>query len=323
MPVALSLLLRGDSISDVMINGPKHVFVERGGRLESVDIPGLTNKAIRTVALHVARRLDMNFDANHPILECRLPDGSRLSAICPPVTPFVAMTIRRFPRNRFTFKQLIDIGSLHPLMAERVRAGFLAGANTVVSGGTGSGKTTFLTAMLCEVPRDERIVSAEDTAEIDIPHRNHLPMETRGGKQHSIRALVRTALRQRPDRIVVGEVRGGEAYDLLQALNTGHGGSITTVHANTASDALLRLGTLAMQAEGVQIDYQTACHMVAGGVGQVVQLTRRKADGRRVVSAALRVQRYQHGSGFVVESLVPELNDEKQDTQRRAPEEAQ
>ena len=292
MPPSLSLLLRDDAISEVQVNGPRHVFIERGGRLEQVEVPGLRDQAIRTVALHVARRQNMEFGPSDPILECRLPDGSRLSATCPPVTPFVALTIRRFPARRFTWEQLIRIGSLHPLIAERVAAAFAAGANTVVSGGTGSGKTTFLSALLSEADAGERIVSVEDTAEIDIPHLNHLPMETRHGSKYSIRDLVRAALRQSPDRLVVGEVRGGEAYDLLQALNTGHGGSVTTVHANTAMDALVRLGTLAMQAEGVRIDFETACQMVAGGVGQVVQLTAppagRQARGqRRAEGAAL------------------------------------
>ncbi len=246
----LETLLEDPEVSEIMINGPGNVWIERGGRLEPHEAPGLTAAWLHRAAIHIARPLGLD-PAARPILDARLEDGSRVAICTPPASPEVAITIRRFGGRAFSAQDLVRMGSLPETVLGAARSALLARRNILVSGGTGSGKTTLLNALIELLPEDERIVAIEDTLELRIDRANCLRFEAGAvGTETSvsIRDLVRHALRHRPDHIVVGEVRGGEAADLLQALNTGHGGSLTTIHANNARSALSRLASCAMQA---------------------------------------------------------------------------
>ena len=248
----LEAVLEDPEVSELMINGPGNVWVERGGELEPIEAPALTIAALHRAAIHIARPLGLD-PAARPILDARLDDGSRVAICTPPASPHVAMTIRRFGGRAFSADDLVGQGAL-PETVFRTAEGVLRfRRNILVSGGTGSGKTTLLNALIELLPEEERIVAIEDTLELRIDRTNCLRFEAGAAGSEapvSIRDLVRHALRHRPDHIVVGEVRGGEAADLLQALNTGHGGSLTTVHANNARSALSHLASCAMQAGG-------------------------------------------------------------------------
>ena len=223
-----------------------------------------------------------------PILDARLDDGSRVAICVPPAAPHVAITIRRFGKRSYSPEDLVRFGSLPQEVLDEARAALLGRRNILVSGGTGSGKTTLLNALVELLPADDRIVSIEDTLELRIDRKNCVRFEARGidGESVTIRDLVKHALRHRPDHIVVGEVRGGEAADLLQALNTGHGGSLTTIHANNAESALSRLATCAMQGE-TDLPWEVTCRGVVDGISMVIHMTRR--EGKRYVEEALHV----------------------------------
>ncbi len=289
-------LLEDPSVSEIMINGPRNVWVERGGRLEPHDAPELAAAWLRRAAIHIARPLGLD-PAVRPILDARLEDGSRVAICVPPASPEVAITIRRFGGRAFSAEDLVHMGSLPEPVLEAARRTLAARRNILVSGGTGSGKTTLLNALIELLPPDERIVAIEDTLELRIDRANCLRFEAggaQGGTPVEIRDLVRHALRHRPDHIVVGEIRGDEAADLLQALNTGHGGSLTTVHANDARSALSRLASCAMQA-GDALPWDVTCRGVADGVALVLHAARR--DGRRFVEEALEVGGYDAADG--------------------------
>ncbi len=291
----LEPLLEDAQVSEIMINGPANVWVERSGKLEPHDAPGLTAAWLHRAAIHIARPLGLD-PAARPILDARLEDGSRVAICMPPAAPEVAITIRRFGSRAFTAEDLVRMGSLPEEALHAARTTLLARRNVLVSGGTGSGKTTLLNALIELLPGDERIVAIEDMLELRIDRANCLRFEA--GATHdtpvSIRDLVRHALRHRPDHIVVGEVRGGEAADLLQALNTGHGGSLTTIHANNAKSALSRLASCAMQA-GDALPWEVTCRGVVDGIALVLHVTRR--DGRRFVEEALEVRGYDAATG--------------------------
>ena len=291
----LEKLLSDSEVSEIMINGPANVWVERAGKLEPQDAPALTAAWLHRAAIHIARPLGLDPDAR-PILDARLEDGSRVAICTPPASPEVAITIRRFGGRAFSTDDLVRMGSLPEEALEAARATLADRRNILVSGGTGSGKTTLLNALIELLPGDERIVAIEDTLELRIDRANCLRFEA--GAAHdtpvSIRDLVRHALRHRPDHIVVGEVRGGEAADLLQALNTGHGGSLTTIHANNARSALSRLASCAMQA-GDALPWEVTCRGVVDGIALVLHVTRR--DGRRFVEEALEVRGYDAATG--------------------------
>ena len=288
----LESVLQDPEVSELMINGPGNVWVERAGALESVEAPALTAAALYRAAIHIARPLGLD-PATRPILDARLEDGSRVAISAPPASPGVAMTIRRFGGRQFSAEDLVRMGSLPEAAYRAAVSALRARRNILVSGGTGSGKTTLLGALIELLPADDRIVAIEDTLELRIERANCLRFEAGGGPGDraavSIRDLVRHALRHRPDHIVVGEVRGGEAADLLQALNTGHGGSLTTVHANNARSALSRLASCAMQAEGA-LPWDVTCRGVVDGISVVLHMTRRA--GRRYVEEALEVNGY-------------------------------
>ena len=292
----LESLLEDPEVSEIMINGPANVWVERAGKLEPHEAPGLTGAWLHRAAIHIARPLGLD-PATRPVLDARLGDGSRVAICTPPAAPEVAITIRRFGGRAFTAEDLVRMGSLPEPVLEAARTTLLARRNVLVSGGTGSGKTTLLNALIELLPEDERIVAIEDTLELRIDRANCLRFEagaTLSETPVEIRDLVRHALRHRPDHIVVGEVRGAEAADLLQALNTGHGGSLTTVHANNARSALSRLASCAMQA-GDALPWEVTCRGVVDGIALVLHTTRR--DGRRFVEEALEVRGYDAATG--------------------------
>ena len=285
-------VLDDPEVSEIMVNGPRDVWVERGGAMEPVDAPALDAAALYRAAIHIARPLGLD-PASRPVLDARLGDGSRVAISAPPASPEVAITIRRFGGRAFTARDLVRAGSLPEEVYGAARRALRSRRNVLVSGGTGSGKTTLLGALIGLLHEEDRIVAIEDTLELRIDRPNCLRFEAGGGPDEgpavSIRDLVRHALRHRPDHIVVGEVRGGEAADLLQAVNTGHGGSLTTVHANNARSALSRLASCAMQAEGA-LPWEVTCRGVVDGIALVLHMTRR--GGRRYVEEAIEVRGY-------------------------------
>ena len=292
----LETLLEDPEVSEIMINGPGNVWIERGGRLEPIEAPALTAAWLHRAAIHIARPLGLD-PAARPILDARLEDGSRVAICTPPASPEVAITIRRFGGRAFSAQDLVRMGSLPETVLGAARSALLARRNILVSGGTGSGKTTLLNALIELLPEDERIIAIEDTLELRIDRANCLRFEAGAvGTETSvsIRDLVRHALRHRPDHIVVVEVRGGEAADLLQALNTGHGGSLTTIHANNARSALSRLASCAMQAEGA-LPWEVTCQGVVDGIALVLHTARQR--GRRFVEEALEVRGYDAAKG--------------------------
>ena len=287
----LEAVLEDPEVSELMINGPGNVWVERGGELEAIEAPALTAAALHRAAIHIARPLGLD-PAARPVLDARLEDGSRVAICTPPASPHVAMTIRRFGGRAFSAEDLVRQGAIPETVFRTAEGVLRSRRNVLVSGGTGSGKTTLLNALIELLPEEERIVAIEDTLELRIDRTNCLRFEAGAADSEapvSIRDLVRHALRHRPDHIVVGEVRGGEAADLLQALNTGHGGSLTTVHANNARSALSRLASCAMQAGGA-LPWEVTCRGVVDGISLVVHMTRHR--GRRFVEEALRVEGY-------------------------------
>ena len=285
----LEPLLEDAEVSEIMINGPGNVWIEARGRLTAHAAPGLDESALLRAAIHIARPLGLD-PATTPIIDARLDDGSRVAICVPPASPHVAITIRRFGKRTFSAVDLVEQKALPENVLEAAEQMLMTRRNILVSGGTGSGKTTLLNALIELLPVDERIVAIEDTLELRIDHSNCVRFEARGLQEGAvtIRDLVRHALRHRPDHIVVGEVRGGEAADLLQALNTGHGGSLTTVHANNAESALSRESPVAPCRAAGSLPWEVTCRGVVDGIAMVIHMTRR--EGRRFVEEAAFVQ---------------------------------
>jgi len=284
-------LLEDPSVTEVLINGPSEVFVEIRGRLQRVE--GVTfsgEEELRAACINIAQYSNKVFDREHPRFDGRLPDGSRVHVIGPPPAPFLAIAIRKFARERLGPKEIVELGTLSKEAMALLRAAILMKRNLIVSGGTGSGKTTLLTVLAHYIPNDERIVIMEDTAElhIDKPHvvqlEAHLGDE-QGRGEVTIRDLLHSTLRLRPDRIIVGEVRGGEALDLLNTLNSGHGGTMTTLHANSATSALGKLETLVLFA-GEDLPIRAIRGQVADAVDLVLQVARFPDGTRRVEQIA-------------------------------------
>lgn len=281
-------LLDDPEISEVMVNGPSNVYIERAGKLVKTQVTFQDNQHIMRIIEKIILPLGRRVDADSPTVDARLPDGSRVNAVIPPVAiDGPSITIRKFSKEKLTIEQLIQLGSISAHMAEFVRACVVSRLNVVISGGTGSGKTTLLNILSGFIPEDERIVTIEDAAELKL-HQDHVVrMETKtanldGTGAVHIRELVRNSLRMRPDRIVVGEVRGGEALDMLQAMNTGHDGSLTTLHANAPRDALSRLETMALMS-GLDMPLKVIREQIASAVDLIVQQSRLK-DGTRKVT---------------------------------------
>jgi pilus assembly protein CpaF len=286
-------LLEDPDISEVMVNGPKKVFIEKNGRLTKSPVTFDDDDHVLRVIDRIILPLGRRVDADTPTVDARLPDGSRVNAVIRPVSiDGPCITIRKFKKDKLSIQQLINYGSLTPNMAEFIRACVLAHLNIVISGGTGSGKTTLLNVLSGFIPEEERIVTIEDAAELQLQQDHVLRMETKvantdGKGSVSIRDLVRNSLRMRPDRIVVGECRGGEALDMLQAMNTGHDGSLTTLHANSPRDALSRLETMVLMS-GMDLPLKVVRQQISSAVDVIIQQTRLK-DGSRKVTAITEV----------------------------------
>jgi len=286
-------LLDDPDISEVMVNGPKKVFIEKNGKLTKSAVTFDDDDHVLRVIDRIILPLGRRVDADSPTVDARLPDGSRVNAVIRPVSiDGPSITIRKFRKDKLSIQQLIDYGSLTPNMAEFIRACVLAHLNIVISGGTGSGKTTLLNVLSSYIPEEERIVTIEDAAELQLQQDHVLRMETKvpnvdGKGAVTIRDLVRNSLRMRPDRIIVGECRGGESLDMLQAMNTGHDGSLTTLHANSPRDALSRLETMVLMS-GMDLPLKVVRQQISSAVDLIIQQTRLK-DGSRKVTAITEV----------------------------------
>ncbi|MCS1352430.1 CpaF family protein [Mechercharimyces sp. CAU 1602] len=281
----LEPLLEDDTITEIMVNGPREVYYEKAGRLHKTDIEFRDEEALRHVIDRIVAPIGRRIDVSSPMVDARLPDGSRVNAVIPPISlKGSLMSIRKFRKEPISLADLVGFNSLTDGMGKFLTSLVRAKLNIIISGGTGSGKTTLLNALACFIPENERIVTIEDMAELRIPHPHVAGMEGRpsnveGKGEVSIRQLVRNSLRMRPDRIIVGEVRGSEAFDMLQAMNTGHEGSLTTVHANTPSDAMSRLEGMVMMS-GMDLPSEIIRQYIVGAVDYIVQITR-LPDGQR------------------------------------------
>ena len=286
-------LLDDDEVSEIMVNGPKKVFVEKKGKLTKTQITFDDDDHVLRIIDRIILPLGRHVDADSPTVDARLPDGSRVNAVVRPVAiDGPSITIRKFAKDKLQAEDLINFGSLTRPMADFLQACVKARFNIIISGGTGSGKTTLLNVMSGFIPENERIITIEDAAELQLQQDHVMRMETKvadadGLHAVTIRELVKNSLRMRPDRIVVGEVRGGEALDMLQAMNTGHDGSLTTVHANTPRDAISRIETLVLMA-GMDLPLKVVRQQVSSAVDLIVQQTRLK-DGQRKVTAVTEV----------------------------------
>ena len=285
----LEPVLADPTVSDILVNGYNQVYVERRGRLEKVPVRFRDDQHLLKIIDKIASAVGRRIDESSPMVDARLADGSRVNAIIPPLAlDGPALSIRKFSVDPLTVDDLIRLGTISPAAARLLEAVVKARLNVLISGGTGSGKTTMLNVMSSFIPSHERIVTIEDSAELQLQQEHVVRLETRppnieGHGEVTLRDLVRNALRMRPDRIVVGEVRGGEALDMMQAMNTGHDGSLTTIHANSPRDALLRLETM-MSMSGLEIPDKALRRQVASAVDIVLQLSRLSDGSRRLVS---------------------------------------
>lgn len=284
----LAPLLRDERVSEVMVNGTRGVWVERDGRLERTGVRFDDPEDILVIAERLVAPLGRRIDLANPLVDARLPDGSRVHAVIPPISVGgPVLTIRRFSARPLSLPDLVRNGTLSPAAAEFLTGAVGARKSILVSGGTSSGKTTTLGALAFGIGTDERIVTIEDSAELRLPQANVVSLETRppsveGTGAVDVRTLLRNALRMRPDRIIVGEVRGGEALDMLQAMNSGHRGSLTTAHANSAYQALLRLETMALMA-GIDLPLPAIREQIRRGIDLVIHQERTPTGERRIV----------------------------------------
>lgn len=285
----ITSLIKDDSITEVMVNGPYDIYIEREGKLEKTKIKFKDTAQLMKVIEKIVAPIGRRIDESSPMVDARLPDGSRINAIIPPLAlDGPVLTIRKFSKDPYTDKDLIDMGTTSIELMEFLKAAVRARLNILVSGGTGSGKTTTLNVLSSFIPNDERIVSIEDAAELQL-HQDHVvrlesrPPNIEGKGEIVIRDLVRNALRMRPDRIIVGEVRSGEALDMLQAMNTGHDGSITTGHANSPRDMLSRLETMVLMA-GMDLPLKAIREQISSAIDIIVHQSRLKDGTRKVVS---------------------------------------
>ncbi len=280
-------LLRDDSVSEVMVNGPDAVYVERKGRIEPTDVRFVDEGHLRRIIDKIVSQVGRRIDESSPMVDARLPDGSRVNVVVSPLAiggPF--LTIRKFAVDPYGADDLVRFGTFTPQAAHFLDACVRGRMNIVISGGTGSGKTTMLNVMSSFIPSDERVVTVEDAKELQLVQPHVLPLEARpanieGRGEVKIRDLVRNALRMRPDRIIVGEVRGAEALDMLQAMNTGHDGSLTTTHSNSSRDALARIETMALMA-GLDLPIRAVREQMSSALNLVVHLSRLRDGTRRV-----------------------------------------
>jgi pilus assembly protein CpaF len=287
-------LILDPDISEIMVNGPERVFVERDGFLKAVPDVRLTEKGLLIAVKNIARRLGDDISEAKPVLDSRLPDGSRVAAVIPPCSVSgVTLTIRKFNARHFTICDLIEIGTVTRDIAHSLTEFVLGRKNVLICGGTGTGKTTLLNILAGFIPDEERIVLIEDTAEIQVQKPNLVRFEARREQQGlpavTIRDLLKATLRHRPDRIILGEIRGGEAFDLLQLLNTGHSGTLSTVHATSAAQGLARFTSCVLQS-GIELPYRAIKTNIADSLNVIIQLESR--PGHRFVSEVLEIKGY-------------------------------
>ena len=289
----LQPLIEDESITEIMVNGPKKIYIERKGKLVKTNVTFEDDAGVIRIIEKIISPLGRRVDGDSPTVDARLPDGSPVNAIIAPCAiDGPTITIRKFTKNKLTTDQLIGLGSLTKSMAEFIRACVMSRLNVVISGGTGSGKTTLLNVLSGFIPEDERIITIEDAAELKLQQDHVVRLETKpedveGKHAVHIRDLVRNSLRMRPDRIVVGECRGGETLDMLQAMNTGHDGSLTTLHANSPRDALSRMETMCLMA-GMDMPIKVIREQIASAIDLIIQQTRMK-DGTRKVTNVTEV----------------------------------
>jgi len=285
----LEPLLENPEITEIMVNGPHHVYVEKNGRLELSEARFRDTQHVMNIIDRIVTSIGRRIDESSPMVDARLPDGSRVNAVIPPLSLVgPVITIRKFSRKPYTPQDLIRFGSVSPRMMAFLDACVKGKLNIIVSGGTGSGKTTLLNVLSGFIPDDERIVTIEDAAELQLRQQHVVTLESRppnieGRGQITIRDLVRNSLRMRPDRIIVGEVRSGETLDMLQAMNTGHDGSITTAHANTSRDLISRLETMVLMA-GMELPLKAIREQIASAIDLIVQQARLRDGTRKITS---------------------------------------
>lgn len=290
----LEILLADESVTEIMVNGHEQIFVERNGQLALSEASFSSEAQLRRVIERIVAKVGRRIDESSPLVDARLADGSRVNAIIPPLAvDGSSLTIRKFAREPFTVADLLKFGTLNIDMAEVLEACVLARLNIIVSGGTGTGKTTLLNVLSGFIPANERIITIEDAVELQLQQDHVIRLESRpanieGKGEITIRDLVRNSLRMRPDRIVIGECRGGESLDMLQAMNTGHEGSISTVHSNSPRDAIARLETLVLMA-GMDLPLRAIREQISSAIDVIVQISRLK-DGTRRITHVTEVQ---------------------------------
>lgn len=283
----LEKLMQDPSVSDILVNGPQEVFAERHGKLELTDVVFADQQHVMRIIQRIVSRVGRRIDEVSPMVDARLPDGSRVNAIVPPLAlEGPKLSIRRFGASPLSADDLVERRAIRPEMMQFLAAAVEARANLLISGGTGAGKTTLLDALSAFIPDNQRLVTIEDSAELILQHRHVIRLETRdanveGSGQVSQRDLVRNSLRMRPDRIIIGEVRGGEALDMLQAMNTGHEGSLTTIHANDTADALSRLEMM-IAMTGLELPIGVVRQCITSGIQLIVHLARLQGGVRRI-----------------------------------------
>ncbi len=296
----LDSILSDDSVTEVMINGPENVFIEKAGKLKKLDATFESQRRLEDIIQRIVGMAGREVNQANPICDTRLPDGSRVNVVLPPISLCgPTLTIRKFSKTPMTIEKLIEYGSITEEIAEKLELLVRAKYNIFICGGTGSGKTTFLNALSNYIPKDERIITIEDSAELQITGVDNLvSMETRnantsGEGQITIRDLIKSSLRMRPERIVVGEVRGGEALDMLQAMNTGHDGSLSTGHANSTEDMLSRLETMVLQgAAGLPLE--AIRQQIGSAIDIIIHLSRLRDKSRKVMEIT-EVVEYKNG----------------------------
>lgn len=301
----LEPLIKDPSVTEILINGFEEVYVERLGKLEMVDVSFRDDEHVRHIVDRIVAPLGRRVDESSPMVDARLPDGSRVNAVIAPVSlSGTLVSIRKFREDPFKIEDLLELDSLSEPMAEFLQGVVKGKMNVLISGGTGSGKTTLLNVVATSIPHGERVITIEDSAELRLDRPNVVGMEARpanveGRGEVTIRNLVRNALRMRPDRIIVGEVRSGEAFDMLQAMNTGHEGSLTTVHANSPADAMRRVESMVIMA-GMDLPSSVIREYIAGALDIIIQATR-LTDGTRKIISISEVQKSDDGTHRIVE----------------------
>jgi pilus assembly protein CpaF len=298
----LEPLIKDPTITEILINGFDEVYIEKAGRLEMVDVAFRDDEHVRHIVDRIVAPLGRRVDESSPMVDARLPDGSRVNAVIAPVSlSGTLVSIRKFREEPFQMKDLLSFNSLNEAMARFLQGVVKAKMNTLISGGTGSGKTTLLNVVATAIPHGERVITIEDSAELRLDRPNVVGMEARpanveGRGEVTIRNLVRNALRMRPDRIIVGEVRSGEAFDMLQAMNTGHEGSLTTVHANSPADAMRRVESMVIMA-GMDLPSTVIREYIVGALDIIIQATR-LTDGTRKIISISEVQKNEDDGTF-------------------------